>query len=160
MLRCTKAVSELLSQHVLQNYDKFVAGIDEVGKVKEDLIATYQTAKVILSFSQISATSPLYMSVSTSATCCGLQWRLTASNAPGHQCLKEGRHGTHCGSDVGRQMCSMCLQTARATLASGAVNISGALTVTRHSRHKQRLLDLLDPLLKLQEAKNLHIGLR
>ena len=62
--------------------------------------------------------------------------------------------------DTGRQSCSMYLQTARATLASGAVDINGALTVTRHSRHKQRLLDLLDPLLKLQEAKNLHIGLR
>ena len=84
LLRCTKAVSELLSQHVLQNYDKFVAGIDEVGKIEEDLIATYQTAKVILCFSQISANSPL--SASISATCCGLQWRLTASSAL--QCLK------------------------------------------------------------------------
>ena len=64
------------------------------------------------------------------------------------------------GSDVGRQTCNMCLQTARATLTSGAVDISGALTVTRHSRHKQRLLDLLDPLLQLQEAKKLHIGFR
>ena len=62
LLRCTKAVSELLSQHVLQNYDKFVAGIDEVGKVEEDLIAAYQTVKVILCFSQISATSPLSVS--------------------------------------------------------------------------------------------------
>ena len=46
LLCCTQAVSELLSQHVLQNYDKFVAGIDVVGKVEEDLIAAYQTAKV------------------------------------------------------------------------------------------------------------------
>lgn len=39
-------MSELLSQHVLQNYDKFVAGIDEVGKVERDLVAAYQVAKV------------------------------------------------------------------------------------------------------------------
>ena len=51
-------------------------------------------------------------------------------------------------------------QGARVTLASGAADISGAITVTQQSRHKQRLLDLLDPLAKLQEAKNLHIGLR
>ena len=39
-------MSELLSQHVMQNYDKFVAGIDEVGRVEHDLIAAYKTAKV------------------------------------------------------------------------------------------------------------------
>jgi hypothetical protein len=57
-------------------------------------------------------------------------------------------------------MYNACLQTARTTLASGAANICGALTVTRYSRHKQRLLDLLEPLLKLQEAKNLRAALR
>lgn len=38
-------MSELLSQHVLQNYDKFVAGIDEVGLVEQDLVSAYATAK-------------------------------------------------------------------------------------------------------------------
>ena len=38
-------MSELLSQHVLQHYDKFVAGIDEVARVEEDLVAAYQTVK-------------------------------------------------------------------------------------------------------------------
>ena len=47
LLCCAQAVSELLSQHVLQNYDKFVAGIDEVSRVEEDLIAAHKTAKVI-----------------------------------------------------------------------------------------------------------------
>ena len=40
-----QAVSELLSQHVLQHYDKFVAGINEVARVEEDLVAAYQTVK-------------------------------------------------------------------------------------------------------------------
>ena len=39
-------MSELLSQHVLQNYDKFVAGIDEVGLVEQDLMSAYATAKL------------------------------------------------------------------------------------------------------------------
>ena len=56
--------------------------------------------------------------------------------------------------------CRQIMQVARGSLASGAADISGAITVTQHSRHKQRLLDLLDPLLKLQEARDLHIGLR
>ena len=43
---CGQAVSELLSQHVLQNYDKFVAGIDEVIRVETDLVAAHKTAKV------------------------------------------------------------------------------------------------------------------
>jgi len=30
----------------MQNYDKFVAGIDEVGRVEHDLIVAYKTAKV------------------------------------------------------------------------------------------------------------------
>ena len=47
------------------------------------------------------------------------------------------------------------LQAARAMLAVGAADIIGAVTVTQHSRRKQKLLDLLDPLLKLQEAKEL-----
>ena len=51
-------------------------------------------------------------------------------------------------------------QAARAALASGALNTAGSIVVTQQSRHKQRLLDLLDPLVKLQEAKDLHIGLR
>ena len=38
-------MSELLSQHVLQHYDKFVAGINEVARVEEDLVAAYQTVK-------------------------------------------------------------------------------------------------------------------
>lgn len=38
-------MSELLSQHVLQNYDKFVAGIDEVGLVEQDLVSAYALAK-------------------------------------------------------------------------------------------------------------------
>ena len=51
-------------------------------------------------------------------------------------------------------------QAARSILASGALNTAGSIVVTQQSRHKQRLLDLLDPLVKLQEAKDLHIGLR
>ena len=51
-------------------------------------------------------------------------------------------------------------QAARATLASGAADISAAITVTQHSLRKQKLLDLMDPLLKLQEARNLQIPLR
>ena len=51
-------------------------------------------------------------------------------------------------------------QAARVILASGALNTAGSIVVTQQSRHKQRLLDLLDPLVKLQEAKDLHIGLR
>ncbi len=52
------------------------------------------------------------------------------------------------------------LQVARAILASGAADISAAITVTQHSLRKQKLLDLLDPLLKLQEAKSLQGPLR
>ena len=52
------------------------------------------------------------------------------------------------------------LQAARAVLASGAADISGAIVVTQHSRRKQKLLDLLDPLLKLQEARKLQGPLR
>ena len=40
-----QAVSELLSQHILQHYDKFVAGINEVARVEEDLVAAYETCK-------------------------------------------------------------------------------------------------------------------
>lgn len=40
-----QVVSELLSQHVLQNYDKFVAGIDEVGLVEQDLLSACATVK-------------------------------------------------------------------------------------------------------------------
>lgn len=40
-----QVVSEMLSQHVLNNYDKFVAGIDEVGLVENHLMAAYATAK-------------------------------------------------------------------------------------------------------------------
>ena len=43
---CGQAVSELLSQHVMQNYDKFVAGINEVSRVEVDLLAAHKTAKV------------------------------------------------------------------------------------------------------------------
>ena len=43
--RWLQAVSELLSQHVLQHYDKFVAGINEVARVEEDLVAAYKTCK-------------------------------------------------------------------------------------------------------------------
>jgi hypothetical protein len=32
--------------------------------------------------------------------------------------------------------------------------------VTQRSRRKQKLLDLLDPLLKLQQAEDLHISLK
>jgi hypothetical protein len=45
MLVACQVVSELLSQHVLKNYDKFVAGIDEVGLVERDLVSAYDTAK-------------------------------------------------------------------------------------------------------------------
>ena len=31
----------------MQNYDKFVAGIDEVSRVEQDLVAAHKTAKVI-----------------------------------------------------------------------------------------------------------------
>ncbi|BDA42201.1 probable Syndetin [Coccomyxa sp. Obi] len=90
-----EVVSELLSQHVLQNYDKFVAGIDEVGLVEQDLVSAYATVK-----------------------------------------------------------------SARTNLRASSTEISTNIKVTRQSRRKQKLLDLLDPLLKLQQAKDLHISLK
>jgi hypothetical protein len=90
-----QVVSELLSQHVLQNYDKFVAGIDEVGLVEQDLNDACAVTKL-----------------------------------------------------------------ARAGLAGSAKEIGASIKVTRQSRRKQRLLDLLDPLLKLQQAKDLHVSLK
>ena len=38
-------VSEKLSQHVIDNYDKFVAGVDEVTQVEAHLQAAHVTAK-------------------------------------------------------------------------------------------------------------------
>jgi hypothetical protein len=40
-----QVVSEKLSHHVIQNYDKFVAGVDEVMGVEADLAAAHVTTK-------------------------------------------------------------------------------------------------------------------
>ena len=40
-----QVVSEKLSQHVIDNYDKFVAGVDEVTQVEAHLQAAHVTAK-------------------------------------------------------------------------------------------------------------------
>ena len=41
----TQVVSEKLSQHVLANYDRFVAGVEEVGQVERSLVETHATTK-------------------------------------------------------------------------------------------------------------------
>ena len=41
-----QVVSEKLSHHVIQNYDKFVAGVEEVTGVEVDLAAAHVTTKV------------------------------------------------------------------------------------------------------------------
>ena len=40
-----QVVSEKLSQHVIKNYDKFVAGVNEVSQVEHDLHAAHITTK-------------------------------------------------------------------------------------------------------------------
>lgn len=45
-MRCAQVVSERLSQHVLDNYSKFVAGVTEVASVERDLQAR-QTLKIL-----------------------------------------------------------------------------------------------------------------
>lgn len=42
----SQVVSELLSRHVLLNYDKFVEGITEIGLVEDDLQVQQQSRKV------------------------------------------------------------------------------------------------------------------
>ena len=86
---------ELLSQHVLAHYSKFVGGIDGVSAVEQDV---------------------------------------------------QHAHAT--------------VQAARATLALAQAEVAGSIAVARQSARKQRLLDLLQPLLKLQQAHNLHASLK
>ena len=44
---------------MLQHYDKFVAGINEVARVEEDLVAAYQTVKARSPILYASAWDPL-----------------------------------------------------------------------------------------------------
>ncbi|KAK9817254.1 hypothetical protein WJX72_011915 [[Myrmecia] bisecta] len=90
-----EVVSELLSVHVLQHYDKFVEGINQISTIEEEL-----------------------------------------------------------------QQAHIVTKTARSDLAMTLHDVQCNIRVAHQTRRKQAYISLLDVLLKLQQANNLHIALK
>ena len=148
-------MTEQLSKHVMQRYDRFVDGIDAVGatdsSIKVRCCVTHAKEHSSLNLRNCSIISCL-----TSAACVSFAFRLVLTKLHCYiQYNTANKNSLNPSYKSIGQVALSAAGTARSKLAAAKKDISGAMAVIAATQHKGRCLGMLSAVCALRTAQML-----